>query len=578
MRLSLLTLFAISIVTTTVLIDFHFSPAQEQSKDKDEKQPPEKKAGPKIDKLDEEILARGKLTADAAGLLDFFKKRTLSEQERPELEKTVRRLGSSVFIVRERARLALVERGVASLDVLRDSLSSSDLETKRRIEATLLTIQEADVPVAVPAAAVRVLALLKPAGMIEILLGYLPFADNDAVVDEIRIALTTHAVKDGKADPALVAALKDRAPLRRAIAGEALGRAAFAEHKDALRKLLIDPDANVRFRVARMLAFAKLKDAVPILIDTIPDLPINAAWQAEDFLLNLAAAHAPPSAPMGTDKETRVKCKDAWQAWWQKHEAKIDLAKLEETPKLLGRTLIVLLDQSSVAELSPDNTMRWEIKNLVFPLDAQIIDEERVLIAEHHANRVSERNHKGEILWQKAVVNPLAAQRLPNGNTFVATPFALLEYDKDGGEVLNVTLSENAQFIMKAMKLPNGEIVCLTADSHVVRYSALGKELSSFEVSLAMRLFGGRIEVLPSGRVLVPHNAEGKVIEYDHKGKIVWEIPFEQPIAATRLPNGNTVITSMNPQIGAVEVDRAGTQVWSYQHESNTRVTRAIRR
>jgi hypothetical protein len=43
-----------------------------------------------------------------------------------------------------------------------------------------------------------------------------------------------------------------------------------------------------------------------------------------------------------------------------------------------------------------------------------------------------------------------------------------------------------------------------------------------------------------------------------------------------RLPNGNTLATSINPAIGAVEFDRAGNEVWHYR--TNTRVTRAIRR
>lgn len=84
--------------------------------------------------------------------------------------------------------------------------------------------------------------------------------------------------------------------------------------------------------------------------------------------------------------------------------------------------------------------------------------------------------------------------------------------------------------------------------------------------------------MLPNGRVLVPHNGEGKVVEYDSRGKIVWEVPFAQPIAAMRLPNGNTLITSMDPDVGAIEVDRAGAEVWTYRDPSSTRVTRAIRR
>jgi hypothetical protein len=45
---------------------------------------------------------------------------------------------------------------------------------------------------------------------------------------------------------------------------------------------------------------------------------------------------------------------------------------------------------------------------------------------------------------------------------------------------------------------------------------------------------------------------------------------------ATRLPNGNTLVTSMSPQRGAVELDPAGKEVWSYKADS--RVTRAYRR
>ncbi len=545
----------------------------------DDKKLPEKPPEPALDKLDEDYLRRADVATDGPALVAFLKKRTLPEIERPGIERLVRMLGSSDYRVRARAMQTLTERGVAVFDVLRTAPASSvDPEMQRRIERSLETIQEKDVSPEVPATAVRALAVRKPPEMIETLLDYVPFADSDGVLDELRIALTKNAVEKGKVHPLLVAALADRAPGRRALAAEVLGRAAFVDNKPALRKLLDDGDPVVRYRVARALIFAKERDAVPVLIDALPDLPMSAAWQAEDFLLHLARDVSPPSAPLGNNKTTRDKCKDSWHAWWKKHAAKIDLAKLEETPRLLGRTLIVLLDQGTVLELGPDNLPRWEIKGIIFPLDAQVIDDNRVLVAEYHANRVSERNTKGEIVWQKPIINPLAAQRLANGNTFVLTDRALLEYDKEGKETMNISFEGEARKIMKAMKLPNGEIACMQADSRIVRYDAQGRELFSFDINLGTRLFGGRIHMLPTGRVLIPHASENKVIEYDGKGKIVWEIPFEQPIAATRLPNGNTLITSMNPAIGAVEVDRAGREVWSYRHASNTRVTRAIRR
>lgn len=557
----------------------HVAAPQEAKEPKQgEKKDPEKKAEPEFDKLDAEILRRANLSTDADALVQFLRKRTLPDKDRPAVEQTVRRLNAASFAVREKATQDLVKRGVAGIEVLR-STHGSGLEFNRRIENVLQRIHENDVPPETAAAAVRVLAQHKSKNLVEILLAYLPFTDNDAVIEEIRYTLIKHALADGKAHPLLLAALTDRSAARRAVAAEAVGRAAYADHKDALRKLLADPDVLVRCRAARTLALAKQRDAVPVLIDALPDLPVNEAWRAENFLLQLALKTPPPEVAMGNSPAAAKKCAAAWRAWWKDHADIADLARLQEAPRMLGRTMLVLLDEREVIELGIDNRPRWEIKNLNLPLDTQLLDEDRILIAEYSSNRVSERNLRGEVLWHKNVTGPLAVQRLPNGNTFIATGTHLLEYDKDQNEVVNIQLSEDGnQTIMKAAKSPSGEIICLRADGQVVRYDAKGNEKSSFAVSIGLKLFGGRLDVQPSGRVLVPHNAEGKVVEYDAKGKIIWEVPFEQPIAATRLSNGNTLITSMNPGVGAVEVDRAGTEVWSFRHSSNTRVTRAIRR
>jgi HEAT repeat protein len=557
----------------------HVAEPQETKEPKQvEKKAPEKKAEPEIDKIDEEILRRADLATDADALVEFLRKRTLPEQDRPALVQTVRRLNASNFGVREKATQDLIKRGVAVLDVLR-SAQGPELELKRRIENVIQRIRENDVAPETGAAVVRVLAQRKPKDLIAVLLAYLPSTDSESVAEEIRATLAKNGLVDGKAHPLLLAGLTDGSAVRRAAAGEALGRAAYADHKDALRKLLADPDVLVRYRVARTLALARERDAVAVVIDTLPDLPLNEAWRAEDLLLQFAVKTPPPEVAMGNSAAAAKKCADAWRAWWKEHGAAADLAKLEETPRTLGRTLIVLLDEREVMEIGIDNRPRWEIKNINLPLDAQLLGEDRVLIAEYNSNRVIERNLNGEVLWQRNVAGPLVAQRLPNGNTFIATATTLLEYDKDQNEVVNIPVSENGlQTIMKAMKAPSGEIVCMRVDGQVVRYDARGNEKSTFPISVGLKLFGGRVHVQPNGRVLVPHNAEGKVAEYDAKGKIIWEIPFEQPIAAMRLPNGNTLITSMSPGVGAVEVDRAGAEVWSFRHSSNTRVTRAIRR
>src|SRR5687767_4282076 len=113
-------LYVAAIVTMAIMTQHSLARIKDTSQGEIEKKQP-----PKIDKLDDEILRRAKISADASALLEFFRKRTLPEEERPEIERLVQRLGSSVFLVRERAARALVARGIASVEMLRAGLGSS---------------------------------------------------------------------------------------------------------------------------------------------------------------------------------------------------------------------------------------------------------------------------------------------------------------------------------------------------------------------------------------------------------------------------------------------------------------------
>ena len=525
---------------------------------------------------DEQILKKAQVATDAPGLLKFFEKRTLAEGDRDKVKALIRQLGSDVFRLREQAGTELIARGPAVIEMLKAALEDDDLEIVRRAEKCLARIQETDYSIEVPSAAARLLAHHKPAGAVETLLAFLPFTGNEAVSDEVRSALANLAVIKGKTDKTLVDCLTSKDAWRRDAAAEALVRAGATDTLPAVKKLLADPEPVVRFRTAQVLAFAKDADAVPVLIDllAVVKFPLVQAWKAEDILFRLADGKKPPAVSLGNTETTRKKCRDAWADWWKENGAKVDLALLKKTTPLLGYTLVVLLDEGQVMELNADNKPRWQIDGLAFPLDAQLLPNDRVLVTEYNSSRVSERNLKGEILWEKRVFGPLAIQRLANGNTFVATDSVLYEFDAKGKEVSALTIP--GERIMKAAKLPNGESVCLTTEERVVRLDAAGKEVSSFPVKISTKLFGGRLHVLPNGNVLVPLNAEDRVVEYNGSGEKVWEVKVEQPITAIRLGNGNTLITSMLPAKGAMEFDRYGNMVWQFR--ANTRVTRAFRR
>lgn len=530
---------------------------------------------------DQELLRASKIATDAPGLLAFFKERTANLNDVARIARFVKQLGADDFDAREDASRQLVALGSRVLKELQEAATkSTDIEVVRRAEECIRQIKQGSTATVLQAA-IRQLGRSKHAEAATALLGYLTTADQEGVADEVRDTLAGLALRDGKAEPALVAALTDKEPLRRGAAGLALARA--KTELPAVRKLLADPDAKVKARVALALAGVREKEAVPVLISLLDDPALSGVElsQLEDLLYRLAEDRA-PLAVATSDAAARKKFRAAWEAWWQDHGAKLDVAKLEEATKVLGCTTVVLLDQNKVIDLDASNKPRFTIEGVLFPLDCQYLPGDRVLLAEHGmpANvgpgKVTERNKEGKILWEKDTASPpLSAQRLPNGNTLIGTRQQILEVDAKGKEVVTYT-QPRGEMIMRVQRLRNGQTAIVT-QLGVTRFTLLDQkmnEVRSFGVDV--RTSGGRIDVLPNGHVLVPENGNNRVVEHDVTGKVVWEVAIDQPIAALRLPNGNTLVTSMNLSIGAVELDRAGKQVWQYKAE--TRVTRALRR
>jgi hypothetical protein len=519
---------------------------------------------------DLKTLEQAQIGTEDSALLEFLRRRTLSDLDRSKIQGLIRDLGDNAFEVRERSSAQLVAIGAKAVPLLRQATRHPDFEIKRRAEECLRQIGDKDFPSNVIATVVRLVGKRRPAGAAEVLLAYLPMGEDDGVSEEVHTSLAAVALVQGKPDPLLVTALADKDGLRRAAAAEALCRAGAAEQKPAIQKLLHDPEARVRLRVGLALAQAGEKDAVPVLASLLGELPPDDAWPVEDFLYRLAEGQG-PAYPSGADRAARQAYRDAWLAWWREHSGQIDLAKLEKLPSLLNYTLIILLDAGRVLEVDTGKHVLWQVNGLQFPLDAQILPGNRVLVAENQGNRVTERNFKGDILWQKEVDGPIMAQRLPNGNTFIANNDILMEVNRAGKELY--TFHRPGSEIMKALKLPNGDIAFASSTSNFIRLNAAGEEIKRFPAFVD--IFGGRLNVLPNGHIIVPEHSRNRVAEYDADGKVVWEVPIEVPIAAVRLPNGHTLITSMNKPRG-VEVDRKGTVVWEYA--ANTRVTRLFRR
>jgi hypothetical protein len=506
----------------------------------------------------EKTLREAKISPDGPSLLEYFRKRTLSEQDRTKLADTVRLLGHADYRMRRKAFADLLAAGRPALVFLNQALNNPDPEIARSAEQLKRRIEVgAD---ALTIAAARVLAVRKPAGSIKVLLAYMPMIDDDQVRETMLDVLPAVGIRDGKIDPVLETALHDSDAGRRLAAAIVYSKGKPEERK-VLGGLLRDSDALVRLHAALALAPLGDKAAVDALIALVGEDAETPAWRAEDFLYQIAADKG-PSTPGTTDKTSRRKSRQAWESWWQKNASQVDLTKLQLGKALRGLTVIVEHDgagrdgQGRIWERGLDGKVRWELTSgLGGPLDVHYLPNGRLLIAEYIGRRVTERDRKGNVLWEKKCNNSvLTCQRLRNGNTLIATMSEILEVTREGKTVFSYPKPS----VYYAEKLRDGHIIYTTA-TQVVELDAAGKEIRAINLN---GMSWGCVEKLTNGRYLVGLYGANRVVEVDGTGKVFWECNVSSPTRATRLPNGNTLVSSSEGRM-VVELNRARKEVLS---------------
>jgi hypothetical protein len=512
---------------------------------------------------DERILRQANVPADGPSLIALLRKSTPLHVDVKQVGALVERLGSEDFLERERAAQDLITLGALAAPHLRRALRHADRELALRAGACLRVIDTGAGP-QVQAAAIRLLAERKPPGAAEALLAYLPYAPDDTVAAAVRQTLPAVAIREGKPEPALLTALADASPLQRQAAGEALATGGVIVPE--VRRLLDDADPRVRLTLALVLVRHKEKQAVPVLIDLLGEVPAADSGRIEEVLLRLAGSDA-PSIALGSPAAPE-KIREQWKMWWQAHRDSVDFSRLTTVSKVLGYTLLVFADTGRVMEVDADGTKRWQIEGLSHPLNAQVIEGDRVLIAEYRGQRVTERDLQGKILWEKKIAWPIAAQRLANGNTFIATRNQLVEIGTRGQETVH---SLKGETLMAAQRLPGGNIACLTSAGVFVMLDPAGNTVRRLAGGFAAD-FGCGFEVLPNGNLLIPETRAGRVAEYDVNGKLVWKCAVPGPLSASRLADGRTLCASTNR---ALEVDPQGRTVWEIRAVG---LTRALRR
>jgi hypothetical protein len=140
------------------------------------------------------------------------------------------------------------------------------------------------------------------------------------------------------------------------------------------------------------------KSAFATLLSLIQEAPPELAHQAEDTLHALAGQTGPTIVLGSADvAETRCMCCGAWATWWKNNGAKVDWKSYLERERVLGRTIAVEYNTGRVWECGRDKALRWEVKDLAGPIEAQRLPGDYVLIAESGNHTVSVRDLRGNI-------------------------------------------------------------------------------------------------------------------------------------------------------------------------------------
>jgi len=298
----------------------------------------------------------------------------------------------------------------------------------------------------------------------------------------------------------------------------------------------------------------------------LTDGPLEYAYRTEDLLCRMLDNETPAQTLQGKEGPQRQACRDAWTKWWEGHRETVNLTRLKDGEPLRGLTLIVEVDNNGgfnsnsgrIWECGPDGKQRWEMTDVGGPVDVQILPGGRLLVAEYYTRQVTERDRTGKILWTSGALNsnPVSCQRLPNGNTLIATMQEVLEMTPDKKRVGNYPRPNGT--VYHARRGKNGHTYYMA--NGIVDLDATGKQVRTIPV--ANTTGWGGFELLPNGHFLVSYYvASNRVAELDANGKEVWSVTSNTPTRAQRLRNGNTLVAGGN-QAFVYEYDRNKAEVW----------------
>jgi hypothetical protein len=198
--------------------------------------------------------------------------------------------------------------------------------------------------------------------------------------------------------------------------------------------------------------------------------------------------------------------------------------------------------------------------------------ETHIIVADHETKRVIKIKEDGTLLWDARNDNGHDVQLLPNGNLLIVCGRTVQEVAPDKRVVKEIgkPIVDNAE---SAQRLPNGHtVIADNGPMRVIEIDDKEKVVWSLDVpnnNKRPRPTMRQVRRLDNGNTLICASTEDAVLEVSPDKKVVWRYDLPFPYLATRLRNGNTLISSGNGYgsptgFYVIEVSARGETVWKY--------------
>ena len=210
----------------------------------------------------------------------------------------------------------------------------------------------------------------------------------------------------------------------------------------------------------------------------------------------------------------------------------------------------------------------------------------KVLVGDYSTKTLAMVNEKGDVEWQVPIRNIHDAAVLPNGNILYQTDWTeIVEMSPDQKVVWRYDARSNGNEgkrveVHAFQRLPNGTTMIVeSGPARIIEVDSKGQ----IQKQIALRVDHPNPHTdtrlarkLDNGHYLVAHEGANQVVrEYDDQGKVVWEYKTGTKVySAIRLKNGNTLIGTGDGH-RVIEVNPAGTIVWSVEEKDLPGITLA---